>query len=187
MWNGGLFMTDLMEIIKERRSIRKYEEKKVPKEILNQILKAVRWTPSWGNTQCWEIIVIENSTLRLQLQETLSPKNPATKSIADAPTLLAICGKLASSGYYKDEVSTKLGDWFMFDLGLATQTICLVAQGLGLGTVIVGYFDHERAHEILKVPNGYKVVALIPMGYPAKEPAAPKRREISEFTHYDMF
>ena len=180
-------MADLMEIIKERRSIRKYEEKKVPKEILNQILEAVRWTPSWGNTQCWEIIVVENSTLRSQLQETLSPKNPATKSITDAPALLVICGKLASSGYYKEEVSTKLGDWFMFDLGLATQTISLVAQSLGLGTVIVGYFDHERAHEILKVPNGYKVVALIPMGYPAKTPAAPKRREISEFTHYDMF
>jgi nitroreductase len=63
----------------------------------------------------------------------------------------------------------------------------LTAHGLGLGTVVVGLFDHNRAKETLGVPEGYEVVALIPMGYAAKDSGAPKRREISEFTHYEKF
>jgi nitroreductase len=75
----------------------------------------------------------------------------------------------------------------MFDLGIAAQNICLTAYGLGIGTVIMGIFDHDRIAKELGVPEGYDLVSLIPMGYPTKESAAPKRREVSEFTHYDKF
>ena len=180
-------MTDLMEIIKERRSIRKYEEKDIPGEIVDKVLEAVRWTPSWVNTQCWEVIVVKDKIIKERLQATISKGNPAAKSIVAAPVILAVCGRLEKSGYYKDKVATKFGDWYMFDLGLATQNLCLMAHHLGLGTVIVGLFDHDRAKEILNVPAGYELVVLIPMGYPAKTPSAPKRREIEEFTHYDKF
>ena len=180
-------MTDLMEIIKERRSIRKYEEKDIPEELVNRVFDAVRWTPSWVNTQCWEIIVVKDKKIKEKLQDTISKGNPAAKSIVAAPVVLAVCGRLEKSGYYKDKVATKFGDWFMFDLGLATQNLCLMAHHLGLGTVIVGLFDHDRAKQILNVPAGYELVVLIPMGYPAKTPSAPKRREVEEFTHYDKF
>lgn len=180
-------MADFMEIIRERRSIRKYEEKDIPEDILNKVLDAVRWTPSWANTQCWEVVVVKDKTLKEKIKETVPKTNPASKAIVEAPVLLALCGKLESSGYYKNKVTTKLGDWFMYDLGLATQTICLTAHSLGLGTVIVGLFEHDRAKEVLKVPEGYELVSLIPMGYPAKKSSAPKRREISEFTHYETF
>ncbi len=178
---------DFMEVIKERRSIRKYEERDVPEDILNQILESVQWSPSWNNTQCWEVIVIKDPAIREKLQGTIVPKNPATKAIVAAPVLLALCGKLGTSGYYKDKVTTKFGDWFMFDLGLATQNICLTAHHNGLGTVIVGLFDHDKAKEVLAVPDGYDVVTLIPLGYPAKSPSSPKRREVSEFTHHEKF
>ena len=75
----------------------------------------------------------------------------------------------------------------MFDLGIATQNICLTAHDLGLGTVVVGMFDHDRAKEVLKVEEGYEVVAILPMGFPAKDSPVPKRREISEFAHYETF
>ena len=121
-------MAELMEIVKTRRSIRKYTDKEVPREILNEIFEAVRWAPSWSNTQCWEIVVITDPEQKVRLQETLPPKgNPARTSIVQAPVLLAVCGKLKKSGYYKDLVITKFGDWFMFDLGLATQNLCLAA------------------------------------------------------------
>ena len=87
----------------------------------------------------------------------------------------------------KEEVTTKFGDWFMFDLGIACQNLCLTAYSLGLGTVMVGLFDHDKANQILKVPQGYELAVLIPLGYPAKISSAPKRREISEFTHHDTF
>jgi nitroreductase len=179
-------MAGLMEILKSRRSIRKYEAKDVDDEELNQVLESVRWSPSWANTQCWEVIVVRDTAIKQQLSETLI-KNPATKAMVQAPVVLALCAKLESSGYYSGKVTTKFGDWFMFDLGIAAQSICLSAAALGLGTVIVGLFDHNMAREILKVPENYEIVSFVPLGYPAKDPEAPKRREISEFTHYDKF
>ncbi len=132
--------------------------------------------------------MIKDMSVKKKLQGSFPPKgNPAFKAIVAAPVLLALCGKLNTSGYYKDMVTTKFGDWFMFDLGLATQTLCLAAHDLGLGTVITGLFDHDKAREVLNVPQGYELVSLIPMGYPAKRSSAPKRKEVPEFTHYDGF
>jgi nitroreductase len=62
-----------------------------------------------------------------------------------------------------------------------------MAHGLGIGMVIMGLFDHDKVAEILGVPEGYELVSLIPMGYPTKESAGPKRKAINEFTHYDRF
>ncbi|MDY6971584.1 MAG: nitroreductase family protein [Thermodesulfobacteriota bacterium] len=180
-------MQDLKSIIKERRSIRDFQEKEVPDELLQQILECVRWAPSWANTQCWEVIVLKARAGKERLRETLPEMNPARSAVMQAPVVLALCGKLETSGYYKDKVTTKFGDWFMFDLGIATQTICLSAHDLGLATVIVGLFDHNRARDILKVSQGHELVALIPLGYAAKDSASPKRREVGEFTHYETF
>jgi nitroreductase len=180
-------MSGIMEVIKERRSIRKYEEKDVPEEILKSLFEAAGWSPSWANTQCWELVVVRDKALKESLKETILPKNPATNAIAEAPVLLALCGKLKSSGFYKEIVTTKFGDWFMFDLGIFTQTLCLAAASIGLGTVIVGLFDHDRARNIIKVPEGYELVALIPLGYPAKISSAPKRRDTGEFVHQNTF
>jgi len=180
-------MSDFMEIIKGRRGIRKYQDREIPEEDLNQVLEAIRWSPSWANTQCWEVIVIKDSAIKQKLQETLSTGNPSTKAIGEAPVVITLCGKLQSAGYKRGQTTTKFGDWFMFDLGIATQSLCLAAHNLNLGTVIVGLFDQDKAKDILKVPEGYEVVALVPLGYPAQEVSAPPRREIAEFVHYDTF
>ncbi len=180
-------MSDFMSIIKERRSIRSYEGKSIPDDHLNTVLESIRWAPSWANTQCWDVVVVKDDTVKEKLQETIAPKNPATKAITSAPVVLALCGKLKTSGYYKDEVVTKFGEWFMFDLGLATQNLSLTAHHLGLGTVIVGLFDHDKAKEVLKVPDSHELLVLIPLGYPAKISKTPKRKEISEFIHDNFF
>jgi len=180
-------MADLMDIIKGRRSIRRYQEKEIPQADLRKILESVQWSPSWANTQCWEVVVVKDKEMKERLNETLSSTNPARKGLPGAPVVLALCGKTQSSGYYKGEASTKFGDWLMFDLGIATQSVCLAAYDLGLGTVIVGSLDHDKAKEVLGVGEGFELVALIPVGYPAKESSAPKRREISEFLHNEKF
>jgi len=177
-----------MEIMKGRRSIRKYDAREVPGEMVDQVVEAVRWAPSWTNCQCWEVVVVRDPDIRSRLQATLPPKgNPAFKAIVEAPVLLALCAKTGTSGYYKDLRTTKFGDWMMYDLGLATQNLCLMAHELGLGTVIVGLFDHDRAKAVVGVPDGYELVTLIPLGYPAKVGSAPKRRETDEFLHVDHF
>lgn len=181
-------MSDLMEIIKGRRSIRKYEAKDVPDSMLDQILEAVRFAPSWTNCQCWEIVIVRDPAIKEKLQATFPPTgNPATKAIVQAPVVLGICAKTKTSGYYKEMATTKFGDWMMYDLGLATQNLCLMAHSLGLATVIAGLFDHDRARQVICVPEGYELVTLIPLGYPAKVGNAPARRQISEFTHKDTF
>ena len=180
-------MENVLDIIKNRRSIRNFEDREVPQEVLEQILEAVRWSPSWANTQCWEVIVVKDLEIKKKLQEAMGKGNPATRAIVEAPIVVGLCGKLHSSGYYKGEVTTKFGDWFMYDVGLATQSLCLTAHALGLGTVIAGLFDHDKAKEVLQIPEGIELVSLIPTGYPAKGTGAPKRREVSEFTHYDKY
>jgi len=184
----GEMMFDFIKIVKERRSVRKYEEKDIPEETLDQVLESVLWAPSWANTQCWEVVVVKDPDVKEKLQATLPEKgNPARSAMVHAPVVLALCAKLKSSGYDKDQVTTKFGDWFMFDLGIVAQTLCLTAHSHGLGTVIVGLFDHDRGKAILGVPQGYELVTYIPIGYPAKKTEAPKRREKEEFIHLNRF
>jgi nitroreductase len=178
---------ELMEAIKGRRSIRKYKSDPVPEEVLCTLMEAVRWAPSWANTQCWEVIVVKDPKVKSELATTLPKGNPALSSMTDAPLVLVLCGKKGVSGFYKGQASTVKGDWVMFDTGLAMQNLCLAAHTLGLGTVIVGFFDHKKAEEILGVPENVEVVAMTPLGYRAVEGSVSKRKEIFEFVFYDKY
>ncbi len=178
---------DLIEAMKGRRSIRKYKPDPVPEEALRMVMEAVRWAPSWANTQCWEVIVVKDPRVKSDLAACLSKGNPASSSMTDAPIILVLCGIRGISGYYKGEAKTEKGDWLTFDVGLAMQNLCLVAHTLGLGTVIVGNFSHRKVAEILGVPQTGEVVVLTPLGYPAIEGSTPKRKDISEFVYSDHY
>jgi nitroreductase len=178
---------DLMEAIKRRRSIRKYKLDPVPEESLRTILEAVRWSPSWTNTQCWEVIVVKDPKVKSELATALPNTNPALSSMTEAPLVLVLCGLKGISGYYKGQPATDKGDWLMFDTGLAMQNLCLTAHALGLGTVVVGRFNHQKVSEILRVPQNVEVVAMTPLGYPDAEVAPPRRKEISEFVFYEKY
>ena len=178
---------DLMDAIKGRRSIRKYKPDLVPEEALQTVMEAVRWAPSWANTQCWEVIVVKDPKVKSELSTALPKGNPALSSMTEAPLVLVLCGKKGISGYYKGQPVTEKGDWLMFDTGVAMENLCLAAHTLGLGTVVIGMFDHRKAAEILGVPQNVEVVAMTPLGYPASEGPAPRRKEIAEFVHYEKY
>jgi nitroreductase len=178
---------EFMDVIRKRRSIRKYQDQPLPQGALDLLLEAVMWSPSWHNTQVWEVVVVSEQAGKEKLAETLAPGNPATKAMVAAPVVLVVCGRLNESGMIKGQTSTKFGDWFMFDLGMACQNICLTAADQGLGTVVVGLFNHDQAAQVVNLPANQEVVAMIPVGVPAKTPSAPKRREPGEFTHYEKF
>jgi nitroreductase len=178
---------DLMEAIKGRRSIRKYKPDPVSEEVLQEVTEAVRWSPSWANTQCWEVIIIRDPNMKSELANTLTTTNPARSSIAGAPLVVVLCGKKGISGFEKGEAATVKGDWLMFDTGIAMQNLCLAAHALGLGTVVVGLFDHKKAEEILGLPQNVEVVAMTPLGYPAVQRSAPKRKEVSEFVFSERY
>ncbi len=178
---------DLMEAIKGRRSIRKYKPDPVSEEMLQKIMEAVRWAPSWANTQCWEVIIVKDPNIKSSLANTLTKTNPSLSSMTEAPIVLVLCGKKGVSGFKKGEAATVKGDWLMFDTGIAMQNICLTACSLGLGTVVVGLFDHKKAEGILGLPENVEVVAMTPLGYPATEGSVPKRKEPSEFIFYEKY
>src|SRR4030042_5033341 len=108
-------MAEVMEIIKGRRAIRKYQEKRVPKKILQQILEAVRSAVSLGETQCCEVIVVTDRAKKERLRETLYSTNPARGAVVQAPVVFALCGKIKSSVDYKGQSIRTYEDLLMFD------------------------------------------------------------------------
>ncbi len=178
---------DVMDVITGRRSIRKFKPDPVPEESLLTVLEAVKWAPSWANTQCWEVIVIHEEKMRSEVATALPKGNPALSSLTQAPVLLVLCGIKGKSGFYGGQPKTAKGDWYMFDLGLAFQNLCLAAHALGLGTVIVGMFDHQRVGEILNVPSNVEVVAMTPLGYPLAPGTVPNRKDLSQFVHRNKY
>jgi len=176
-----------MEAIKNRRSIRKFKSDPVPDEALQILMEAVRWAPSWNNTQCWEMILVKDQKAKFEVLKAVSKANPAHSAMVEAPVILILCAKKAISGYYGGKPATGKGDWLMFDTGIAMQNLCLAAYSLGLGTVVVGMFDHKKAEEILGVPGDIEVVAMTPLGYPATEGSTPKRKDIPEFVFSDHY
>jgi nitroreductase len=179
---------DVMEAIKTRRSVRRFKPDAIPEDVMNEVLEAARQAPSWANTQCWEFIVVTDEAVRQRLsEEVLAPRNPAKRGVAEAPAVVVALGKEGVSGFYKDSAATDKGDWFMYDLGVAMQNLCLAAWGFGLGTVHVGLMDAPKAEEILGVPAGMRVAALTPLGYPAVVGGSTPRKEIREFVWNERY
>ncbi len=177
-------MNNLLQVIKERRTIRKYQNKPVSDELLNTVLEAGRWAQSWANTQCWHVIIVKDEKVKKELQKTVPSGNPSYQSIVDAPILLCLCAKKKISGFYKGNACTPFEDWLLFDMGIFAQNIALSAHSLGLGTVIVGLLDHNSAKQILNLGGDKELVALMPLGFPADIPSAPARKEIKDFVQY---
>ena len=179
---------ELYDAIMTRRSVRKFTDYHVTDEEINKILEAAQWAPSWSNTQCWEFIIVRDKDLMAKISQTYSETNPARKCTEAASALIAVCGKSDLPGFREGNKLTKFDSWFMFDLGLAVQNMQLTAHNLGLGSVVVGLFDHKKCADILDVKKPYELVGILPIGKPVEfKNVGPKRREISEFTHKDKF
>jgi len=178
---------EVLEAIKGRRSIRKYKTTPVDDKILELILEAAHWAPSWSNTQCWRLIVVSDDDIKNRLADTLNATNKAMDAIRQAPLLIVACAELGRSGYKEGELVTDKGDWFMFDVALAMQNLVLAAHSLGVGTVHTGRFDARRAADILEVPQGYCVVEMTPLGYPDQVRDPRPRKELSEVVFYNRF
>lgn len=179
---------DVLEAIKDRRSIRQYKDTPVPDEVLNKVLDAARWAPSWANTQCTRYVVVKDPATKAKLAETVHKGNPAAEALKSSPIVIVACAELKKSGYYRGEVATDRGDWFMFDVGIAMENLALAAHSLGLGTVHAGFIpDSKKVGEILGTPEGIVAVEMMPLGYPAAEAKAPPRKELADIVFYEKY
>ena len=167
-----------VDCIKSRRSVRKFTEQKVPHEVLEEL---ARWAPSWKNTQIARYVAIEDEALKNRIaEEATIPWNEGI--IKGAPVLMVMTYVEKRSGFERDgSFSTTKGDrWQNFDCGVAAATFGLAAHELGLGCVVLGIFEEKKLAELLELPDGMGVACLMPLGYPAEEPAAPKRKEVAD-------
>lgn len=175
------------KVVAERRSVRKFTDRYVTDEQLIEAMESTKMTPSWANTQCWEFIAVRDKEIIKELVEKTYPKNPSTNCSLSASLILVACYNTKKSGFYKEFSFNNIGTWGMFDLGMACQTLSLKLHEMGLGSVVVGAYDSDKAKEILGVTGDYEIAAIMPVGEPLEETKAPRRREVSDFLHTDKF
>jgi nitroreductase len=172
---------DVLEAIKGRRSIRAFKNQDVPAEIVEKLIDAARWAPSAGNIQPWEFIIVRKPEIKRRLVEAALDQT----FIEEAPVVIVVCADENRSSQGYGERGKIL--YCIQDTAAATQNIHLAAYSLGLGTCWVGAFREEEAREILKIPQGVRPMAIIPVGYPAEAPSPRSRRSISRIVHYETF
>ena len=173
------------ECITGRRSIRKFTEQPVSHELIEQIVSTASFAPSWKNTQIVRYIAVEGEKkAALAKCTSIYPGNGSIMN--QAPMVIAVTAITGRCGYERDgSFSTPKGTgWQMYDAGVASEAFCLAAYEQGLGTVIMGLFDEEEASKVLQLPEGRELVALIPIGYPAEAPNAPKRKTVQELSTF---
>jgi len=187
---------EVLEAIRNRRSIRKYKTTPVDDRTLELVLEAARWAPSWANTQCRRFVVVRDNRIKDELANALIEvergdtlvDNPSIETVRSAPVVIVACAEMGKSGYEFGKPATDKGDfWYMFDVALAMQNLTLAAHALGLGTVHLGALNAGRIAGILGVPEGFCVVSMTPLGYPDQEPKPRPRKELSEIIFYDKF
>lgn len=174
-----------VECIKSRRSIRKYKSDKIDHTLLESIISTASYSPSWKNTQITRYIAIEDTSIINKIVTDFTPEYNAN-TIQQVPMLIAVTMVTGRCGFERDgSFTTKKEDrWQMFDVGVSCQSFCLAAHDAGLGTVIMGIFDEDGVTELLHIPEGQELVALIAIGYPDIEPIVPKRKCVEDLLTY---
>ena len=174
-------------MIKERRSVRKYKDKQVSRETINNILDATRWSPSWANYQIARYTIVENPELIKRIaEEGVNGFTYNMGTLKNAKGVLVLSYIKGKSGKLSPEEYTtnKGGTWEMFDTGIACQTFCLAAHNYGVGTCIFGVIDDAAISKILSLPENETVASVITFGYPDGEAKVSPRYSVEEITRY---
>lgn len=174
------------QLVKNRRSIRRYLERPVEREKILACIEAARLAPSADNVQPWRFLIIDDPELKAKFaQEVFSGIYFISKFAAKAPVLIMILARL-------DIIANRIGKqiqnihFYLIDIGIAGEHIVLQAEELGLGSCWVGWFNIRKARKFLKIPRKYKIVSLMAMGYYEKRPTREKKRkELEEIAWFN--
>ena len=164
---------DVMEAIRDRRSVRRYESKLIPEDKLQQILEAGRWAPSASNRQPWKFVVVRDQRVKNELARVAVYGG----FLSEAPVGIAVVIDPRGSTHPVE------------DGAAATQNMLLAAHALGLGTCWIGSYGsgyEERAKEVLGIPHDRRLLSLISVGYPAESPRST-RMDIDRIVYYDRY
>jgi nitroreductase len=167
----------IIPAIEKRFSVRKFKEKPVENEKLEEILQAARLAPSARNIQPWQLVVITDKTIREQLTDVCKGQT----FVAKAPVTIAIC---CNNKEYRMTCGHKAN---IIDGAIIGEHIALQAAELGLGTCWIGAFYQKEMAELIHLPEEYEVVALLPIGYPDTEKPNRNLKSLDEIVRMNRF
>jgi len=172
---------NIFEAIMSRRSIRKFEKKPVDEKLIGLILYMATCAPSAGNTRDWVFIVVEDENKKQRIAKAALEQ----KFIAEAPVVIVVCSDLQKISLRYGERGERV--YSIQDTAAAIQNLLLAAHAVGLGSCWVGAFDEEEVKLILELPDNLRPLAILPVGYPAEKPEAPKRIPFENLTYLNRF
>lgn len=187
---------DVFDAIKNRRSIRKYQEKDVSDEILQKILDAGNWAPSAANKQPWEFVTVRSAETKNRLQEIVD-ENAAISAIWEprfatyldrygrfvktAPVIVIVLVDPSRTGPHVFGEKT-----YLLSVGAAIQNILLATHTLGLGAVWITMYNEFKVKALIRAPKEYEVAGIVPIGHPAEERKS-SRKSLKVKLHSELF
>ena len=179
----------LIDIIKHRRSVRKYFNKPVERNLIMTCLEAARLAPSACNSQPWKFIIVDDRELKKELCEAAF--QGIYKMMAFCKTAPVIIAIVSEKSKFWARVGGKIRDiqYYLLDIGIAGEHFILQAEELGLGTCWIGWFDENVVKELLNVPNEKRVDVLIALGYYDQKGIVPDhvREPINQITSFNSY
>ncbi len=171
----GDIVVDVFDAIKNRRSIRRFADKPIEKDVLEKLLDAARWAPTASNQQRWRFVVVTAPSVKEQIRK-FAP------GIFDTPAaFIVICVEKAPDARPWDEVT------YLADCSIAAQNIMLAAYEMGIGTCVVLSYAKVAVMEILDIPPGVEPLLVVTLGYAAEDPEPPARLELSQIAFADTY
>jgi len=166
---------DILNLLKSRRSIRIYQDKPIPQDLLLQILEAGRWAATAANLQPWHFVVVTDPETRKRIGEVARFFFIKSPHVEKAPVVMVL-------GF-----DTRKGKYGRYDVTLAGGNMMTMATSLGLGTCWIGAFDEPKVKEILEIPKSIEVIGLITLGYPDEKAEVPPRVELEKIVHWESW
>ena len=163
----------LLDLILSRRSIRRYENKDIPEEVLQQILETGRQAPSAANRQPIHFVIVTDRDILQNLCDNL-----INRFVKYAPVAIVGCA---------DIKSLLTGKWAVVDATIAMENMVIAAWTLGIGSCWIGACNEEKVKELLKIPDKWKFVALLTFGYPAEQPKQRKKKPFEKIFSFNSF
>ena len=154
---------EFKEVIFSRKSVRSFQNKAVPEEIMNDMMEAARLSPSFQNKQCWRFVVVRDKNIIRELALKSGLVSKVNFFIKDAPLVIVACADPVKSGTMNEQ------DYYLVDTAIAFQQMMLTAWNYGIGSCWLAAFNEQKVREILEIPKKIRIVALSPFGYPKEK------------------
>ncbi|GHU57097.1 NAD(P)H nitroreductase [Clostridia bacterium] len=175
-------MSDFLELCELRQSCRKFADKSVEHEKLVKCVEAARLAPSACNSEPWSFVVVETPEIVSKVAKTGQP-NGMNQYLSGAKAFIIV---LEEHAVLMQPLRGMLDSQYFAkgDLGAATEHICLEAESLGLGSLIVGVYDRPALRELFDIPAEKQFGALIAIGYSEDAPRKKQRKSLDEIVKY---